>query len=245
MRFPSIAVHALFQDRSGTIWVGGSRLAHLDSARNANPQEYKLPGRYSENRVKSILQTSDGTMWVGTVSGLQQMQPGSKVFQSVPGIHGTVRVLRQTSDGTLWIGTIGRGAFTWRGGVLASVVPYEPLPSSTVLAILEDTTNNVWFGTQAGMVRLSRTPVTLIPLSESSDFETISADTDGSLWVASTRLFHLEHGVAKPFTFPQLHGRAYAMSFATATDRCGSAPMAEVCFIFPEAGPINIRQRLE
>jgi ligand-binding sensor domain-containing protein/signal transduction histidine kinase len=217
--FAPIAVHALLQDRSGRIWVGGSRLISLDTESSAGPREYKLQSRYSENRVKSILQAIDGTVWVGTVSGLQQLRPGSPAFSNLPGIHGTVRVLRQTLDGTLWIGTIGQGAFTYRSGVLTRVVPYQPLPSSTVLSILEDTTKNVWLGTEAGMVRLSRTPVSLIPLPDASDFETISADNDGSLWVASTKLFHLQHGVATPFTFPQLRGARVRNVFR---DRNGS-----------------------
>jgi ligand-binding sensor domain-containing protein/signal transduction histidine kinase len=217
--FAPIAVHALLQDRSGRIWVGGCRLINLGTELGAGPREYKLPSHYSENRVKSILQATDGTVWVGTVSGLQQLRPGSPAFSNLPGIRGTVRVLRQTLDGTLWIGTIGRGAFTYRSGVLTRVVPYQPLPSSTVLSILEDTTKNVWLGTEAGMVRLSRTPVSLIPLPDASDFETISADKDGSLWVASTKLFHLANGVATPFTLPQLRGARVRNVFR---DRNGS-----------------------
>jgi ligand-binding sensor domain-containing protein/signal transduction histidine kinase len=203
---PAIAVHALMQDRDGNIWVGGSRLVRLGTQPGAKPQEYKLPGAYSENRVKSILQTRDGSMWVGTVSGLQQLQNGAANFVGVPGLRGTVRVLRETSDGTLWIGTIGHGAFTYRNGSLRKVAPHQPIPSGTVLAIHEDSLKNVWLGTEAGMVRLSRTPVTLTPLPDASDFETISADNDGALWVASTKLFHLVHGVPAIYTFPQLHG---------------------------------------
>jgi ligand-binding sensor domain-containing protein/signal transduction histidine kinase len=206
VELPPIAVHALMQDRAGSIWVGGSRLMRLSATPDAKPQEYRLPGHYSENRVKSILQTGDGTIWVGTVSGLQRLRPGATDFVSLPEIRGTVRVLRETSDGTLWIGTIGRGAFTYRNGALRKVAPHQPLPSGTVLAIREDSLKNVWLGTEAGMVRLSRTPVTLTPLPDASDFETIAADTDGSLWVASTKLFHLVHGVATQYNFPQLHG---------------------------------------
>jgi len=222
---PAIAVHALHEDGAGRIWAGGSRLFRLSFTNAAAPawQEFKLPGRYSETRVKSILQAPDGTVWVGTVSGLQYLKPGvtqpSQGFVMLAGIHGTVRVLRQTSDGTLWIGTIGQGAFTFRNGLLQRVAPYQPLPSGTVLSILQDTAHNIWIGTEAGMVRLSSTPVSLIPLPDASDFETISADSDGSLWVASTRLFHLVHGVAIPFTFPQVKGARVRNVFR---DRDGS-----------------------
>lgn len=223
---PPIAVHALYEDRAGGVWAGGSRLLRLGTAANATGtvwREFKLPGKYSETRVKSILQTADGRIWVGTVSGLQYLRPAAhhlpQMFVGLTGIRGTVRALRSTSEGTLWIGTIGQGAFIYSDGLLKRVAPYQPLPSGTVLSILEDSAKNIWLGTEAGMVRLSSTPVSLIPLPDASDFETISADSDGSLWVASTRLFHLVGGIATGFVFPQLKGARVRNVFR---DRDGS-----------------------
>ena len=201
-RLQGLAVHAIAQEPTGPMWVGGSRLLTL----GAGGRGYALAGKSSENRVKSILRTSDGTVWVGTVAGLERMLPGTSDFVAVQGIQGTVRVLRETSDGTLWIGTIGLGAFTFRGGVLSRVKPYVAPPSDTILSVFEDTARNIWLGTQAGMERLSRTPATLVPLNGASDFETISADTDGSLWVASTHLYHLIDGVAHEQVFREANG---------------------------------------
>jgi ligand-binding sensor domain-containing protein/signal transduction histidine kinase len=206
---PAMAVHALAQARDGTVWVGGSRLVAI---RGGSATDYPLVGQYSETRVKSILQTRDGTIWVGTVSGLQRLAPGASCFERFPGIQATVRTLRETSDGTLWIGTIGQGAYTWRNGRLTALEAGGAgglkLPSKTVLSLFEDNERNVWVGTQAGVVRFSRSPVELVPLpnASDSDFETISRDRDGTLWVASTRLSHLIDGVAEPTTFVSLGG---------------------------------------
>jgi ligand-binding sensor domain-containing protein len=63
---PALAVHAIVQDREHRIWVGGSALLLFDQA---GVSTKRLPGRDSENRVKSILETQDGTVWVGTVGG--------------------------------------------------------------------------------------------------------------------------------------------------------------------------------
>ena len=101
---PTIAVHAIAEDHLGRLWVGGSRLLCID---RGELREYRLPGVSSQNRVKSILETADGTIWAGTVSGLDRLRPSTGVFRRVSGIQGTVRVLRQTSDGLLWIGMIG------------------------------------------------------------------------------------------------------------------------------------------
>jgi hypothetical protein len=87
---------------------------------------YSLGSEASQNQVKSILQTSDGTLWVGTVTGLNRMLPGQDRFQPVAGITSTVRVLRETPDGVLWIGTIGQGVFTFdRGKLIQSTAPAE------------------------------------------------------------------------------------------------------------------------
>jgi ligand-binding sensor domain-containing protein/signal transduction histidine kinase len=202
---PALAVHGIFPDTDGSLWVGGSRLMRF---RGEQAREYTFRGEASQNRVKSILRTSDGTLWVGTVSGLNRMLKGSDSFERVPGISATVRVLRQTSDGVLWIGTIGQGAFTFHDGRLTQMNAPDQLPSNTVLNFYEDDETNFWLGTQAGMLRLARTSllVTPLPQANDSDFGTVYLDRDGSFWIGSTRLFRMRNGVVKPEVLPGLEG---------------------------------------
>ena len=202
---PPISVHSIRRDRAGHLWVGGWRLMRIDG--NIG-RLYSLGSEASQNQVKSILQTSDGTLWVGTVTGLNRMLPGQDRFQPVAGITSTVRVLRETPDGVLWIGTIGQGVFTFdRGKLIQSTAPAE-LPSNTVLNFFEDDEKNFWIGTQTGMVRLTRTQVTVVPLphANDSDFETIYGDKDGSFWIGSTRLFQMKDGALTQQELPGLRG---------------------------------------
>lgn len=202
---PALAVHSIYQDHEGNLWAGGSRLLRL---RGNAATEFTLRGEASQNRVKSITQTSDGTLWVGTVSGLNRMLPGHSGFEHVPGIVGTVRVLRQTPDGVLWIGTIGQGAFEYSTGKLTRLTAPTQLPSNTVLNFFEDGEKNFWIGTQTGMLRLTRTPVSIVPLplANDSDFGTIYQDRDGSFWIGSTQLFHMSNGFVTPRVLPGLDG---------------------------------------
>jgi ligand-binding sensor domain-containing protein/signal transduction histidine kinase len=202
---PALAVHGIFPDRDGSLWVGGSRLIRFQAGQ---AREYTLRGEASQNRVKSILRTRDGTLWVGTVSGLNRMLPGSDSFERVAGVSATVRVLRETSDGLLWIGTIGQGAFTYRNGRLTQITAPDQLPSNTVLNFYEDDETNFWVGTQGGMLRLARTPLVVTPLPQvnDSDFGTVYQDRDGSFWIGSTRLFRMRNGVVKPEVLPGLAG---------------------------------------
>jgi ligand-binding sensor domain-containing protein/signal transduction histidine kinase len=198
-----VAVHALFEDRQGRLWVGGSRLWRHQGQSFV---EYRLAGRASPNRVKTILETEDGTLWVGTVSGLQKLTAGSSEFHIVPEITGTVRFLRETSDHTLWIGMIGRGLHTFRDGRFATMTAPGGLPSNTLLNLFEDAEHNLWIGTQAGMVRLSRSPVRTLNLPDAadSDAETVYQDRDGDVWIAAENLFRVHQGRTMLYRVPGL-----------------------------------------
>lgn len=202
---PAMAVHAIHEDGRGQLWVGGSRLLRLTENGAA---EYNLGGESSQNRVKSITTTRDGTVWVGTVSGLQRMMPGATSFEPVREIKGTVRVLREMSDGTLWIGTIGHGLLTYRDHQFSAFTTTDPLPSNTVLNLFEDVEKNVWIGTQGGMLRLIQTPVRTVrlPNASDSDAETVYQDRNGDLWVAAVELFRVHNGRAYPYRFPGISG---------------------------------------
>lgn len=206
--FPVLAVHAIYEDSYGRLWVGGSKLVRLDGNR---VEEFRLQGKASENRIKSLLETNDHTLWVGTVSGLHRL-PGSNLtarqFERVDKIRSTVRFLRQTSDGTLWIGTIGHGLFAQRAGHLSKMSAPTELPSNTVLNVFEDVERNIWVGTQAGMLRLSNTPVrtVVLPDASDSDAETVYEDREGGIWIAAANFFRFQDGRAMPYRFPGVDG---------------------------------------
>jgi len=157
---------------------------------------YSLGSGYGQNMVKSITETQDGAMWVGTVAGLEFMPAGQDRFRPVPGIASTVRALRQTSDGALWIGTIGQGVFQLHDGKFTHILAPAALPSNTVLCFFTDSENNFWIGTQTGMLRLTRSSVSIVafPTPSDSDFGTIYQDRDGSIWAASAQLFQWKDG---------------------------------------------------
>jgi ligand-binding sensor domain-containing protein/signal transduction histidine kinase len=197
----AFAVHSIIEDREHRVWVGGSSLLVFDQG---GVSEKQLPGRDSENRVKSMVETQDGTIWVGTVGGLDRLVDGR--FVPMEQIKGTVRTLRETRDGALWIGTIGHGLYRYANGDFLHWTSANLLPSNTILSIFEDAEQQVWIGTQEGMVRLSKTPVSVLPLPGDSDPDigTISADTNGTIWAVSSGVYTIRDGVARPYKFANL-----------------------------------------
>ena len=206
---PANAFHGIAEDSVGRVWVGGGGLYAIQ---HGHIKEYALDGTDSQNRVKSILKTEDGSIWVGTVSGLHRLRPGSERFERVPGILGTVRTLLNVPGGELWAGTIGQGIYRIRiqdrKSKATRLTTPSPLVSNTVLSIFADDSKNVWIGTQVGMIRLSQTPVRvlLLPQAADSDFGTVSLDADGTLWTASNHVVHVEGNRAFPTRFPGVGG---------------------------------------
>jgi len=202
---PMMAVNAICEDSHGRLWLGGSDLAVLE--RNV-ARLYRLPGDPARNRVKAIAETSKGAMWVGTVSGLYRMRPGAEGFSAVPGIQGTARGLHPTSDGRFWISIVGQGTLAYRLDASSRLADYTSLPSDTVLSIFEDAEKNIWLGSETGILRLSRTPLTTVPLphASESDFGTVYQDREGTLWMASTKLFQIRKGRPEVYRLPTLDG---------------------------------------
>ena len=193
-KVPKLAVHAIREDREGGLWVGGSTILMLHGA---ECREYHLQGYGSASRVKSILETGDGTVWVGNVSGLQRLPRAAREsgrFETIPDITSTVRALFEDRDRTLWIGSIGDGLIRYSEGRFTRVTAPDNPPSSTVLALFEDNERNIWAGMQTGLLRLSRAAISTFPLPDTAnaDFGTVYADPDGSLWVSSTHLYRID-----------------------------------------------------
>jgi ligand-binding sensor domain-containing protein/signal transduction histidine kinase len=200
---PSVFVRAIAEDQHGHIWVGGTTLLEFNGA--------SFVGEHAPNRkltgdlITSMLIARDGTLWVGTLSGLFNVTSVG-VWSRISGISAQVAVIQESTNGLLWVGTVGQGLYLYRQRHLIHVSS-TGLPSRTVQAVLEDREKNIWLGTRAGILSLSRTPVKIVSLPGGADFEfeTIYRDTDGSIWVAtSTRLFRIKNGIAKPFSFADL-----------------------------------------
>ena len=197
---PQMSVHVISGDGNGGIWVGGTVLLHFSSS---GVNEYSLVARTGSLRVKSIVETQDGSIWVGAVSGLYEMKPGGR-FVHVNEVRGTVRVLRETSDGVLWAGTIGNGLYARGKGGFQRMDLATGLPGHTVLNLFEDAERNIWIGTQAGLLRLTKSAVNVysLPDASDSDFGNVYLDRDGTVWLCSNRLFRMQHGTLTPYNFP-------------------------------------------
>jgi diguanylate cyclase (GGDEF)-like protein len=113
---PLPTIRALAEDVDGSIWLGtlGGGLHRFDP-RTQTFSHYRpsaASGSLDDERVQSLLVDGQGTLWVGTWSGLSRFDRIGQRFepvllgQSGPGLAGQrIQALLQASNGQIWVGT--------------------------------------------------------------------------------------------------------------------------------------------
>ena len=117
----------------------------LDVSQYAHTR-WKVSEGFSKGVIRSIAQTLDGYLWVGTDFGLFRFDGVRAVPWEPPaGEHlpsSPVTRLLGGRDGTLWIGTL-RGLASWKAGKLTH---YPELEGQRIEALLEDREGTIWAG---------------------------------------------------------------------------------------------------
>jgi signal transduction histidine kinase/ligand-binding sensor domain-containing protein len=199
-------VHSICQDREGRLLVGGWGLLVLDGE---HATHYTSKENLADNSIRTVRQTADGAVWIGTISGLRRLEGGVRgdpftTPRLIDGVNACV--LHEGRRGQLWIGTYGRGLMRLSDGQLLKLRAPSPLPHDNVLAILEDAEENVWVGTQGGLLRLSPGAASTVTTTDGAplSINTIYEDPRGGLFVTALngRLFRLVRQTLVPVDLP-------------------------------------------
>src|SRR5262249_45933184 len=104
--------------------------------------------------VTALAQERDGTLWVGTLTGLSRFN-GSKFtnYTMRDGLLANqIRALALDKSGALWIGTLEGGLNRLQEGRFSAFT--NGLPHTSVRALLADADGSLWIGTGRGLCLL-------------------------------------------------------------------------------------------
>ncbi|MEN9866370.1 MAG: hypothetical protein RL748_1960 [Pseudomonadota bacterium] len=201
-----VSVNSIASDGNDGIWVGtDSGLDHIDGMTQAISRVDNRAASIvlSERRVRTILRSKDGSLWLGTNKGLLRRSRGSMQFLDLPfPAQHPVQVthLFQGSDGRVWVGSNNNGVYWYDAAQnqLQALSPNDPANSSDwILSISEPRPGELWFGTfghgiliyhgkNKQISRLRHDPSRSSGLADDTIFAMLR-DQSGLLWLASTR----------------------------------------------------------
>jgi serine phosphatase RsbU (regulator of sigma subunit) len=176
-------ITVLYCDRDNNIWIGSEEKAGLTKF---DP----LTGKFKILKIgegyipKTIAQTPDKLIWVGTTSGLLGMKNDSvvTVLNEVNGLlSDNIKLLQPQGDKFLYIGTnYGLNRYNLSDSTIASFTKRNGFPGIETRqnAVITDTKGDIWFGTSNGVTRLDpkiMPPVDMKPVVHISGMEVNSS----------------------------------------------------------------------
>ena len=186
-------VWSLAEDGAGTLWAGAD--SGLWRWKPGASQRFETPGM----RVGDLTTTADGQLLVGIRGGGIKRMAGDKLVpypvRSATPPHQLIadrdvksNKLLRARDGGLWIGSEGLGLLHLQDGKADTFTRADGLSGNIACSLFEDREGNIWFGSDKGLDRFRKLPVTTISTPQGLPNEgtkSVLATADGSVWVAT------------------------------------------------------------
>jgi ligand-binding sensor domain-containing protein/signal transduction histidine kinase len=202
---PSLShILGLVADRDGSLWARLRRPTLLryyngvfqDSMEDLGRPQFSVAGMTRARDGALLLWVLDGEpKAIALRNGKLELLASPVGFSRSP-----VLAVAQTFDGDIWVGTQDAGLFRVSGGRTFAIT--KGLPDLKVNALVAAGNNELWVGTDSGIVRWDGTKLTNAGIPHSLDSVQVLAmtiDRDANLWVGtnSRGLLRLNaHGVA-------------------------------------------------
>ncbi len=211
-------------DRRGALTLGGEDfgLAVWNGSRFFPVSGWPSP----ERGVQALLRAADGSLWVGTPSGLFRWKDGRlRSWTSSDGLPAnSVLSLAEGGDGSLWIGTAG-GLARLKDGEFTSFQARDGLSHSTVLALFRDREGSLWAGTKNGLNQFLDgrvTPYTTTEGLPSNNLGPVFEDHAGRLWIGTRDAGLVRFDGRRFRVLTTRQGLASNAVFSLAEDRAGN-----------------------
>lgn len=183
-----VTVIASMPEPDYSLWFG-TRGGVARKSPSGDWTSFTITEGLSDNNITSIARNSSGTIWVGTLYGLNSYDGvrWSSSTSSLPST--TVQALYSDSFGSLWVGT-SSGAAELKGSQQVRFGTADGLPSPIVNDFVEDYNQVFWAGTGSGLAWYNGKSWTELVLpSQVGGLQVTSLASDPitkSLWIGTT-----------------------------------------------------------
>lgn len=183
-----LAIRAIHEDRQGALWIGmeSGGLARIYRGQVDLLDTTKgLP----HNFVRTLLEDSEGNLWVGTRGGLLRLRDRTvETWTTTEGlINDNVKTVLADGSGAVWIGT-ATGLNVLRGGRVKLVPLSGDSSKDFVRALAKGRDATIWVGTDAGIYQRSAQRLTHYGLEDGlpdNRVRAIAQDRRGRVWIGT------------------------------------------------------------
>jgi ligand-binding sensor domain-containing protein len=148
------AVTRLLQDKTGKLWVGTDNGVYCYDGK-AFTRFLDNPGIINSNGlairlVTNMLEDKQGHIWFATkMEGIVRFD-GKTLINYTPNNELWFRGLLEDKNGNIWAGTRYQGVYLYNGKIFSKFLQNGKFDTYTVVAITQDNSGKIWFGTEAG-----------------------------------------------------------------------------------------------
>lgn len=180
--------------RGDEIWIGRQRggLTHLQWRNGtATSQTFTEADGLAQNSVYAVLESRDGSVWAGTVSGgVSRFRDGRfTTYTAASGLAAnTVSSILEARDGAIWFAT-SNGMSSLSNNQWKAYSTRDGLPSANVNCLFEDSAGVLWSGTSSGLAFLvsGKVQVPSLPDVLREPIFGIAEDKEGRFWITTSR----------------------------------------------------------
>ena len=215
-------ISSIHRDAAGVLWIGTfyhglfklTNVPHKGNSKKVTVTRYKknvdTAKSLSKDEVTAIFEDRNGTLWIGTMAGLDKFDRKRNIFShyqhdptnpsSLSSNQINVQAITEDKEGNLWIGTtFGLNKLNPQRTVFSSYFhePKNPnsISSSDVHSVLIDHSGTLWAGTINGGIsrsdlrpkqfnKFSHDPSNSNSLSHNG-IRAIYEDKEGILWIGT------------------------------------------------------------
>ena len=148
-----------------------------------------------QNFIKTILQTSDGFLWIGTENGLVRSDGIKfKIFDknNTPAFtNDYISCLYEDNQKNLWIGTFGGGLLVYKNDIFRRFTGKDGISHLFINSIQQDSHGDIWIGTgDGGLYQYKKNKFVLYKKEHGlpdNIIRCIYADSKGNLWIGTSQ----------------------------------------------------------
>ncbi len=138
-----------------------------------------------------VFPESDGSLWIGTFSGIFHLPKNSRKVEFVPEFGSSrIKAIYVDSNNALWVGTERQGTYRrWKGHV-EKMEEKDGLLSSNLTSIFEDREGAIWVGSVQGLGRFRDSIFISLGKKDGLPHQVtfcVAATKDGSVWAGTPK----------------------------------------------------------